>query len=77
MKILLTGILLVCLNTLTGSTFDAITKYSSINNYMWYHYYSIGGSVAIFCFLIFLLFQGGLKKHIILKKKRIFCFTTV
>ena len=69
MKILLIGIFLVCLNTLTGSTFDAITKYSGINNYMWYHYYSIGGTVAIFCFIIFLLSQGGLKKHIILEKK--------
>ena len=69
MKILLLGIFLVCLNTLTGSTFDAITKYSGINNYMWYHYYSIGGTVAIFCFIIFLLSQGGLKKHIILEKK--------
>ena len=69
MKILLTVIFLVCLNTFTGSTFDAITKYSGINNYMWYHYYSIGGSVAIFCFIIFLLSQGGLKKHILLEKK--------
>ena len=69
MKILLIGIFLVCLNTFTGSTFDAITKYSGINNYMWYHYYSIGGSVAIFCFIIFLLSQGGLKKHILLEKK--------
>ena len=69
MKILLIGIFLVCLNTLTGSTFDAITKYSGINNYMWYHYYSIGGSVAICCFIIFLLSQGGLKKHIVLEKK--------
>ena len=69
MKILLIGIFLVCLNTFTGSTFDAITKYSGINNYMWYHYYSIGGSVAICCFIIFLLSQGGLKKHILLEKK--------
>jgi len=69
MKTLLIGIFLVCLNTLTGSTFDAITKYSGINNYMWYHYYSIGGSVAICCFVIFLLSQGSLKKHIVLEKK--------
>ena len=69
MKILLIGIFLVCLNTLTGSTFDAITKYSGTNNYMWYHYYSIGGTVAIICFIIFLFSQGSLKKHIILEKK--------
>ncbi len=69
MRILIIGIFLVCLNTLTGSTFDAITKYSGINDYMWYHYYSIGGFIAICCFVIFLLLQGDLKKHILLKKK--------
>ena len=69
MKILFLGIFLVCLNTLTGSTFDAITKYSSINNYKWYHYYSIGGSVAICFFVIFLLSQESLKKNILLAKK--------
>ena len=36
---------------------------------MWYHYYSIGGTVAICCFIIFLLSQGDLKKHIVLEKK--------
>ena len=69
MKILLIGILLVCLNTFSGSTFDAITKYLSVNNYQWYHYYSIGGTVAIFFLMIFLNFIGGIKKHIILKQK--------
>ena len=75
MKILLLGILLICINGFTGSTFDTITKYLSINNYKWYHYYSIGGTVAFITLLIFLLFQGGIKKHILLKKKRILCFT--
>ena len=69
MKILLIGILLVCLNTFSGSTFDAITKYLSVNNYQWYHYYSIGGTVAIFFLMIFLNFVGGIKKHIILKQR--------
>ena len=69
MKILLLGIFFVCLNTFTGSTFDTITKYSGINNYMWYHYYAIGGTVAICSFLIFLFFQGKIKDTIILKKK--------
>ena len=67
MKILITGILLVCLNTISGSTFDAITKYLSTNNYKWYHYYSIGGTAAIFVLFIFLNFIGGIKKHIFLK----------
>ncbi len=66
MKILLLGVFFVCLNTSTGSSFDAITKYLSINNYNWYHYYSIGGTVAIVLFLIFLNFIGGIKKHLIL-----------
>jgi len=69
MRILFIGILLVCLNTLTGSTFDAITKYSSINNYKWYHYYAIGGTVAICFFVMFLLLRGNFKNNIILKKK--------
>ena len=68
MKILLAGIFLVCLNTFTGSTFDTITKYLSINHYKWYHYYSIGGTAAIIIFLIFLNFIGGIKKHLILEQ---------
>ncbi len=69
MRILFSGIFFICLNTFTGSTFDTITKYSGVNNYMWYHYYAIGGTVAIFSFLIFLFFRGGIKDNIILKKK--------
>ena len=70
MKILLIGILLICLNGFTGSTFDAITKYLSLNNYDWYHYYSIGLTISLIILLIFLNFNGGIKKHIILKKKQ-------
>lgn len=69
MKILLLGIFYICLNTFTGSTFDTITKYSGINNYMWYHYYAIGGTVAIFSFLIFLFLKGGIQENLILNKK--------
>ena len=71
MRTLLLGIVLICLNGFTGSTFDTITKFLSINNYKWYHYYSIGGTVAILILLIFLEFQGGIKKHILLEKKNI------
>ena len=52
MKVLLIGIFLICLNGFTGSTFDTITKFLSINNYKWYHYYSLGGTVAILTLLI-------------------------
>ena len=69
MKILLAGIFFVCLNTFTGSSFDTITKYLSINSYKWYHYYSIGGTAAIILFIFFLNFVGGLKKNLILKQK--------
>jgi len=69
MKVLLAGIFFVCLNTFTGSSFDTITKYLSINNYKWYHYYSIGGTAAIILFIFFLFFIGGTKKHLILKQK--------
>ena len=70
MKILITGIFLVCLNTFSGSTFDTITKYLSINNYKWYHYYSIGGTTAIISFLLLLFFTSGIKKNIFLEKKK-------
>jgi len=69
MKILFLGILLACLNAFTGSTFDTITKYSSINNYKWYHYYAIGGTVAILILVFFLILQKNIKNHILLKKK--------
>jgi|TARA_B110000263_G_C15286926_1_gene501298 drug/metabolite transporter (DMT)-like permease len=69
MKILFLGILLACLNAFTGSTFDTITKYLSINNYKWYHYYSIGGTVALFTLVFFLIIQGNIQNHILLKKK--------
>tara|TARA_Y100000768_G_scaffold4448_1_gene3190 strand:- start:228 stop:1097 length:870 start_codon:yes stop_codon:yes gene_type:complete len=70
MKILLLGILLICLNGFTGSTFDTITKFLSLNNYIWYHYYSIGLTISLIILLIYLKFQGGIKKHIILEKKQ-------
>ena len=70
MKILLIGVLLICLNGFTGSTFDTITKFLSLNNYKWYHYYSIGLTVSLITLLIFLNFQGGIKKHLILAKKQ-------
>ncbi len=70
MKILLLGILLICLNGFTGSTFDAITKFLSLNNYKWYHYYSVGLTIAVITLLIFLKFQGGIIKHIILEKNQ-------
>ncbi len=70
MKILLFGILLICLNGFTGSTFDTITKFLSINDYKWYHYYSIGLTISLLTLLIFLFFNGGIKKHILLEKKQ-------
>tara|TARA_B100000579_G_scaffold404574_1_gene389504 strand:+ start:3394 stop:4164 length:771 start_codon:yes stop_codon:yes gene_type:complete len=37
---------------------------------MWYHYYAIGGTVAIFSLLLLLFFQGKFQENIILKKKK-------
>ncbi len=70
MKIIFLGIFLICLNGFTGSTFDTITKFLSINNYNWYHYYSIGLTISLITLLIFLKFQGSIKKHIVLEKKQ-------
>ena len=51
MKIIFLGIFFVCLNTLSGSSFDSITKYLSINSLKWYHFYSIGGIFALIFYL--------------------------
>ena len=70
MRIIFLGIFLICLNGFTGSTFDTITKFLSINNYNWYHYYSIGLTISLITLLIFLKLTGGVKKHILLEKKQ-------
>ncbi len=70
MKILILGVLLICLNGFTGSTFDTITKFLSLTNYKWYHYYAIGLTTSVVTLLIFLNFQGGIRNHIFLKKKQ-------
>ena len=69
MKILILGITLICINTISGSTFDVITKHLSLNNYKWYHYYSIGGTVSILFLLGYLFIINGVKKNLILEKK--------
>ena len=70
MRVIFLGIFLICLNGFTGSTYDTITKFLSINNYNWYHYYSIGLTISLITLLIFLKFTGGVKKHILLEKKQ-------
>ena len=69
MKIILLGILFQCLNTLSGSSFDTITKTFGNKTFEWHHYYSIGNIVSMILFLIFVHFNGGVKKNIILKNK--------
>ena len=69
MKIILLGILFQCLNTLSGSSFDTITKTFGNKAFEWHHYYSIGNIVSMILFLLFVHFNGGVKKNIILKTK--------
>jgi len=69
MKKIFLGIILICSNTLSGSSFDTITKFLSSSSFLWYHYYSIGNIFALILFLIFLIFNGGIKKHLVLEKR--------
>ena len=69
MKIILLGILFQCLNTLSGSSFDTITKTFGNKAFEWHHYYSIGNIVSMILFLLFVHFNGGVKNNIILKNK--------
>ena len=68
-KIILLGIIFLILNTFSGSSFDAVTKFLSSSSLIWYHYYAIGNSFALILLLIFLFFTSGIKKNIILENK--------
>ena len=61
-KIIFIGIFFIILNTLSGSSFDAVTKFLSSSSLIWYHYYAIGNSFALTLLLIFLFFTSGVKK---------------
>ena len=54
MKVLFLGILLIFINTISGSTFDTITKFLSMNHYTWYHNFAIGGSTALLTLITYL-----------------------
>ena len=69
-KIILIGIILIVLNTFSGSSFDTITKFLSSASLMWYHYFALGNSFALLLLLIYLFFTSGIKKNIILKNKQ-------
>ena len=69
-KIIFIGIFFLILNTLSGSSFDAVTKFLSSSSLIWYHYYAIGNSFALTLLLIFLFFTSGIKKNIILENKK-------
>ena len=69
-RIIYSGILIVIIQTFSGSSFDAITKLlGSSSKIIWYHYYAIGLGFSLFLFLSYLFFIGQIKKHIILKNK--------
>ena len=69
-KIIFIGIFFIILNTLSGSSFDAVTKFLSSSSLIWYHYYAIGNSFALTLLLIYLFFTSGIKKNIILENNK-------
>ena len=68
-KTIFIGILFILLSTLSGSSFDTITKFLTSTSLKWYHYYSLGNSFALIIFLIYLYFTSGIKNNIFFKKK--------
>ena len=69
-KIIILGIVLIILNTFSGSSFDTVTKFLSSSDIIWYHYYAVGNIFALFLLLVFLFLTNGIKKNIILKNKQ-------
>ena len=51
-KTIFIGILFILLSTLSGSSFDTITKFLTSTSLKWYHYYSLGNSFALIIFLM-------------------------
>ena len=69
-KIIFIGIIFLILNTISGSSFDTVTKFLSSSSLIWYHYYAIGNSFALTLLLIYLFFTSGIKKNIILENNK-------
>ena len=69
MKKIIIGIILICCNTFSGASLDTITKILGSSSFLWYQYWSISNIFGLIIFLIFLSFNGGIKKHLILEQR--------
>lgn len=71
-KIIFIGIIFILLNTLSGSSFDAIAKFLSSSSLVWYHYFSLGNVFALIIFFVYLFFTSGIKKNIYFRNKKLY-----
>ena len=69
MKKIFIGIVLISFNTFSGASLDTITKILGSSSFLWYQYWSISNIFGLILFLIFLSFNGGIKKHLILEQR--------
>ena len=69
-KIMYLGIIIVTIQTLSGSLFDSTTKVLGSSNFIWYHYYTLGIGFALIFFLLYLTFTKGIKKHILYEDRK-------
>ena len=70
-KIIFIGILIVIIQTFFGAAFDTTTKFlGSNNNFLWYHYYSLGLCFPLIFFIIYLIAIKGIKKNLLFENKK-------
>ena len=69
-QIMYLGIIIVTIQTLSGSLFDSTTKVLGSSNFIWYHYYTLGIGFALIFFLLYLTLTKGIKKHILYDDER-------
>ena len=69
-QIMYLGIIIVTIQTLSGSLFDSTTKVLGSSNFIWYHYYTLGIGFALIFFLLYLTFTKGIKKHILYEDRK-------
>ena len=70
-KIIFLGIFLIIIQTFFGAAFDTATKLLGLNkNLLWYHYYAIGLSFPMICFIFFLVISKTIKKNLIFENKK-------
>lgn len=65
------SVILIILSSLFFTIHDTIMKIFSVDGFLWYHYFSIGGPFGFLTLFMVMHFHGGLKKNLYIRSYRI------